>query len=99
MLLAVASFAVACSGGSVAEVEPSEDLDLHIGRLDQELFHAARALPPADRAAFLARSTASDAKLSALVERLLARHTDAQVLDRPVLELGPAHDARSTLLP
>ncbi|MBK7876208.1 MAG: tetratricopeptide repeat protein [Planctomycetes bacterium] len=65
----------------------------------EELFHTARALPSSDRATFLARSTAGDAKLSALVERLLARHTDAQVLDRPVLELGPAHDARATLLP
>ena len=62
----------------------------------EELFHAARALPSSERAAFLARSTQGDAKLSKLVERLLARHTDAQVLDRPVLELG---DARTTHLP
>ncbi len=62
----------------------------------EELFHAARALPSSERTAFLARSTQGDAKLSKLVERLLARHTDAQVLDRPVLELG---DARTTHLP
>jgi len=41
VLIMIASLAVACSGDPVVEVEPSEDLDLRIGRLDQELFHAA----------------------------------------------------------
>src|SRR5262245_9710646 len=70
----------------------------NIGRAE-ELFHAARALPPGERTAFVARAWADDARLARLVERLLARDTGAQVLDRPVLELGAADEARSGLLP
>ncbi len=40
VLIAVAFLATACSGDPVQGIEPSVDLDLRIGRLDQDLFHA-----------------------------------------------------------
>ncbi|HYC70694.1 MAG TPA: serine/threonine-protein kinase [Opitutaceae bacterium] len=60
-------------------------------RSEEQIFHAALALPPHERPAFLARACAGDPGLQRGVEELLRAHDAAEALEHsPVRELAPA---------